>query len=73
MNLVLLHSKGGSAARNKAGIDVNMLSRFEKAEGGSGGGEGTREKGEGSEQVSISVSLINAVYDVPLSPSYCTG
>lgn len=55
---MLLHSKGGSAARNKAGIDVNMLSRFEKAEGGSGGGEGTREKGEGSEQVSISVSLL---------------
>lgn len=52
------HSKGGPSQRAKAAIDVNVLSRLESAEGGSGGAEasGAKEGGEGgSEQVGLRV------------------
>jgi hypothetical protein len=58
--LTVLHCDGlplyfcskGAQARAKIGIDVNVLSRFEKAEKGTGGeGGAAKEKGEGSEQV----------------------
>jgi hypothetical protein len=45
------HCSKGAQARAKVGIDVNVLSRFEKAEKGTGGEGAAKEKGEGSEQV----------------------
>jgi hypothetical protein len=45
-------TKSAQSGKAKASIDVNMLSRLEKEEGGAGTTEGgAKEKGEGSEQV----------------------
>jgi hypothetical protein len=45
-------TRSAQSGKTKASIDVNMLSRLEKEEGGAGTTEGgAKEKGEGSEQV----------------------